>query len=299
MSVNNHSAALANNFTLMRILAACLVLLGHGYRMYDGSFDPFKYVLRGETIQETALHAFFVISGYLVMQSRMQHSLRDFAINRALRIYPALVVSVIIMTWVCGDGKFLINATGLFLDNVRPVNASLWTIQIELWLYVAVGLLGKRAIFLAPAIALFRDGEYQAHALNAGYFFLGAAMVVFNMRPRLWMLAPVVLYAFMPFYMAALAALVLWLSLRAPAIPLRIPDISYGMYLYAWPIQKWLMGFDMSFAMYQATALIVAILAGYASMQLIEKPALKLKRTPTVKTSTPLFDLQRISRYFS
>lgn len=59
----------------------------------------------------------------------------------------------------------------------------------------------------------------------------------------------------------------------------RLPDVSYGVYLYGWPIQKlltWYVPSISPWALFAATTLF-AMLAGLASWKLIEKPALRLK----------------------
>ena len=61
-------------------------------------------------------------------------------------------------------------------------------------------------------------------------------------------------------------------------------DISYGVYVYGWPIQQlvWPIGEGqpMHWAINTAIALPLAMLAGLASWLMVEKPALHFKGLP-------------------
>jgi peptidoglycan/LPS O-acetylase OafA/YrhL len=82
-----------------------------------------------------------------------------------------------------------------------------------------------------------------------------------------------------PFTWLAVGYFVLWFS-YVPKLP-KIPhdlDLSYGTYLWAWPIQQTLVGFgvrDPVWLILSATPIVLTIAA--ASWLLIEKPALRLK----------------------
>jgi peptidoglycan/LPS O-acetylase OafA/YrhL len=59
----------------------------------------------------------------------------------------------------------------------------------------------------------------------------------------------------------------------------RVPDISYGTYLYGWPIQKlllWHIPTLSPWALFSVSAPL-ALIAGTTSWYLIEKPALQFK----------------------
>jgi peptidoglycan/LPS O-acetylase OafA/YrhL len=59
----------------------------------------------------------------------------------------------------------------------------------------------------------------------------------------------------------------------------RWPDISYGVYLYAWPLNKiWLWTFpQMNLAALVLLVFLSSVLAGLLSWYAVEKPCLKLK----------------------
>jgi peptidoglycan/LPS O-acetylase OafA/YrhL len=93
-----------NNFNLIRFLAASAVLLSHSFPLSNG--DPTTEPLRswlGLSAGEIAVDVFFLTSGFLVAGSLLtRHSVSGFAVARALRIYPAMVVSVLLTVPVVG-----------------------------------------------------------------------------------------------------------------------------------------------------------------------------------------------------
>lgn len=82
----------AGNFDLMRLVAASLVFWSHQYSI-SGFQEPL--VPWVGSVGGFAVYAFFAISGYLNSQSVVRsRSSAQFLINRAFRIFPALIVCV-------------------------------------------------------------------------------------------------------------------------------------------------------------------------------------------------------------
>jgi peptidoglycan/LPS O-acetylase OafA/YrhL len=77
--------------------------------------------------------------------------------------------------------------------------------------------------------------------------------------------------------------LVFWTAFKVEWKPLRTinakDDISYGVYLYAWPIATLILWYwrDVPMVLLGFLTLVGAILAGTISWQIVEKPALSLK----------------------
>jgi peptidoglycan/LPS O-acetylase OafA/YrhL len=173
----------ANNFDVLRLGAAALVLVSHAF-LVNGVDDPAIPLTGDETLGDMAVTAFFGISGFLVARSWCRDPrLGRFVIKRALRIVPALwaVVAVCAVvlgplftawpldhyfasgdTWryVADNGVF---RTALYLPGVfggnphDAVNGSLWTLPLELEAYLAVAVLGvfgafRRAGVVAGAV---------------------------------------------------------------------------------------------------------------------------------------------------
>lgn len=200
---------------------------------------------------------------------------------------------------------------GVFTENPHPwPMGTVWTLRYEIALYGGVLLAGvagllRRWIFaalivgalLATTIAMdafWPDaGKYATTIVRLVLMFvLGAAFYLARDYVRLsWPVLAVLVIATWasfgtPLYFALLyvteAYGVLVLALVAP-LPFVSwsdrADLSYGIYLYGWPIQQALV------ALYPqaepvaliAPALLLSALAGFLSWTLIEKPVLRLK----------------------
>ncbi len=155
-----------NNFNLIRILAAIAVLVTHGFVLATGRSDvePLRAQL-GTTLGLIAVDVFFVTSGFLVTGSLLtRRSLLDFIWARVLRIYPALILMVLLTVFALGplftswplEEYFAHRVTRLYLAKTstlfagvaymlpgvfetnpypRAVNGSLWTMPYEVRMY--------------------------------------------------------------------------------------------------------------------------------------------------------------------
>ena len=106
------------------------------------------------------LFVFFALSGFLITASALRLGLSNFLINRSLRIFPALIVEIILSAFILGPiftilpiGHYLSSTQtlqyftniiglinyrlpGVFLDHpYKFVNASLWTVPYEFGCY--------------------------------------------------------------------------------------------------------------------------------------------------------------------
>ncbi len=154
-----------NNFDIMRILAALLVLVSHvnSYSIQEN----YSFLENGGII---GLSVFFALSGYLITMSwQNSKHVESFTINRCLRIFPALWITIILTVFILGplvsslpteeyfshDQTYnylknnLILSTNLFLPGVFEehgmagfVNSPLWSVAAEFMLYMAILVLG-------------------------------------------------------------------------------------------------------------------------------------------------------------
>ena len=187
-----------NNINTLRFLGAFLVLFGHTFVLCGGpggGYDPISQWLKGVTAYQAKLPGigvamFFVLSGYLVTRSfDNRRSLIQYLEARALRIFPALWVTLLLTVLVLGPlvttlepgayfthqgtwNYLFYNAKlypdimhrlpGVFMENPRAggVNGSLWTLPVEVRMYALVALLGvagvirRRAVFNLVALVI-------------------------------------------------------------------------------------------------------------------------------------------------
>lgn len=155
-----------NNLNILRLIGACLVLYGHSFAFLGLNGPVFLSWL---PMGPLGVFIFFTISGYLITES-WDHdpNLGRFLARRALRIFPALIVCVILTVFLLGPiltthsykeyftdkhtWGYLRNTAlyisyylpGVFENNKYPyaVNGSLWTLPIEFFMYFIVAIAG-------------------------------------------------------------------------------------------------------------------------------------------------------------
>jgi peptidoglycan/LPS O-acetylase OafA/YrhL len=93
-----------NNLNFLRLIAAGLVLYGHSAILLG---HPEPLFLSWMPLGPLGVAIFFVISGYLVTQSWQQDpNLQRFFIRRCFRIFPGLIVCVLLCIFVLGPWLF-------------------------------------------------------------------------------------------------------------------------------------------------------------------------------------------------
>jgi peptidoglycan/LPS O-acetylase OafA/YrhL len=223
-------------------------------------------------------------------------------------------------TLVNGVRHFL---PGLFASNPfnAEVNGSLWTLPIEwrLYEYLAGGwvLLAFRPawrgpafrygtaaaalILMATAVRIFFVEHIRASALVPTFmFFYGAALQMWRARINLSYFRGAALLAalaaarlrpdaILPVYLVTLGPLVLHAAylfggpIRAYN---RVGDYSYGVYIYAFPIQQTLIALipGLSLILLNVYASALTLACAVLSWHFLEKPALDSKLAPAVAT---------------
>lgn len=175
-----------NNFTIIHIFGALLVIIGHQYVLM-GLGTP---TIMGWAPHTVGVRVLFLISGYLVSMSYMRkHSRKEYLIKRISRLYPGLIVCLLItilglyffstkpeMYWASAKLYLLSNLamrpvfalTGVFESNIAPsVNGSLWTLPVELICY----------IILIPILDIFKAVEKR----NAAFAKIGFLVILVSL----------------------------------------------------------------------------------------------------------------------
>jgi peptidoglycan/LPS O-acetylase OafA/YrhL len=333
----------ANNFRILRLFAACSVVFSHAYIVNGGyqgiSREPLVR-LTGVDFGALAVDIFFITSGFLVSRSLLQRrDVVDFLIARILRITPALVIAVMIGALVVGPAttelplatyfRTKIVYTYILIDSlsISPfhfryelpgvfehlpvsgvINASLWSMPWEIWMYGALLLLflvrglGKTfpillgiilCIYAFADVGFIEAGKYGSIAARlVAFFFVGVAMELYAARI---IISSRVLAIFTMLFLAVsivtrstvllpewLAYVVMFVA-YAPSLVVRRwstgPDFSYGIYIYAYIVQQllvWMLGPHPPL-LNALLAVVLTLPVAAASWYGIEAPALALK----------------------
>lgn len=337
-----------NAFNFLRILAASAVLYSHSYALF-GLEEPIP--VSGQTYGSLAVALFFSISGYLVCQSWIRDpALTRFFLRRGLRIFPGLLVVVLLTALLLGpvftttplteyflsdspwnyiwQGALTLGSPsllGVFDSNSYPraPNGSLWTLRYEILMYFLLALFGRifacsalkwicpTAVFFLGAVWVIANTSeltpvkipflWRLHtefyleriAYLGAFFFAGATMYVYRHEIKLsGLLAGVMIIPLLIINNSLVSMIALWIAIpymalvfayKAPAIfrSFNGADYSYGVYIYAYPIQQAVSLICSQSGCSWIVALIISglitLLFASLSWHFIEKPALALK----------------------
>lgn len=325
-----------NNLTFIRLVAALSVIYGHTPAIVAGAPADWVSVTTGYAfVGGVAVDLFFLISGFLVTASILNNGVKNYVVSRVLRIYPALWFNLILVTFVLGSvvttlpmGEFVTHRElwsyfsglaftykgGFFLPGVftqnhsQAINGSIWSVLIEVWLYIVVllfyifGVMRSRAIFntvfFLLVVILWTDSSYLPASINSAtnlhvclFFYIGSFLYInkdsvpvspYFMLIALF-LAGITLNTekFAYGYVIFLVTFFCTVSfLKHFAWIDKYGDYSYGIYLYGWPAQQLTACVFPDFSGTQncLTASAIAIVCGAASWHLVEKRALRLKK---------------------
>ena len=206
------TAAASDSLDLIRALAACAVMVGHlralffvDFRQLSHKSWPLQalYFLTGFGHQ--AVIIFFVLSGFLISSTVIRSyvlgkwSWRDYAVNRATRLYVVLIPGLLLGFFWDRLGSWLFAAKGIYahpltdlgpavpLQNLTPgnflgnlfflqtilcdtfgSNGPLWSLANEFWYYVLF------PVALAAGLAWVRRSFRLAVPLTCLAIFIGA-----------------------------------------------------------------------------------------------------------------------------
>ena len=166
-----------NNFNIIRIVAAAMVIYGH----MSSIMGVYKHTVYDQAVSSLAVKILFVISGYLIMVSLINDDhFGRYMVRRCFRIFPGLIGVVLFSALIIGPiftnlplseyftskitWNYLRNILlypiyvlpGVFSDYTYPnaVNGSLWTLPIEFALYLVLPAL----LFVFKKLGITRGG---------------------------------------------------------------------------------------------------------------------------------------------
>lgn len=283
-----------NNFDALRLLGALLVLVSHQFAL-SGREEP--HFFADNSYGHLGVLIFFSISGYLVTASWLKdpHAPR-FIARRTLRMAPALCVSIP-LTFV------VIAAWGLtgFPGNPRHLsNGSLWTIPYEIYCYAWLVVAGVATRRPAVLLAVGMLGYFVLSGLQYGDSFLAyfglffAAGSVLRAYACLRKSLPTLLFLCLGVALACCGQCKLGLACIVPPLTVaigvrswpglrkvsKIGDLSYGIYIYAWPVQQIgvaLMGRQTPYFELLSITVPLTLALAAASWHFVEKNALRYK----------------------
>lgn len=340
-----------NIFDYIRILFAIFVIVAHSYPIFFGigaSDVITSKLLKTESLGGIAVIGLLILSGFMITQSILHcKNMKEFIVKRIIRLFPALIVMLLLTVFVLGpvvyDGntadyfknpsvwKYLgqninlfgntaYSIDGVFTNNPYPsaINGSLWTLKHEFMLYIILMILSmctvlknKKTMLVLTAITIiiyvlnlpltpiFNHMSYIGVVMEinqfvklAMYFFIGSSIYLYKDKIKMsfpyFILAVIILLAGM-----SLNATKYVLILTMPYIIMylgtfkfkknilrKIGDISYGMYIYAFPIQQLLVFFfkdKLTIWTYMLSAIVITSILAIISTILIDNNTKKLK----------------------
>ncbi|HXZ01548.1 MAG TPA: acyltransferase [Stellaceae bacterium] len=268
---------------------------------FETTGAPLRYLAKRALRIFPGLFAALLVSAFLIGAIVTRLPLADYLSDD--RVYSYVV------------GNALLNLSThelpgvLFVDNPvgLEINGSLWTLRYEFMMYLMVMALGVarlldwRALLLVLALGLAWPHFPALDFLDAfGWLlpFFAMGMLLYKLRDRgvfdgrLALLAAAglvlsvalrqfnELFAVFGGYLALYGAL----DRRLPVLPAtRFGDLSYGLYIYGWPVEVTVMyasGGRASWWQLFLTALPLAAAAAFLSWRFVEEPALRLKPPP-------------------
>jgi peptidoglycan/LPS O-acetylase OafA/YrhL len=189
-------------FHYMRVSFAILIVAWHAHYAAVGNAvgsENFEKAWIIWFVSYAGIVMFFVLGGFLIAGSAVRLSLKEYFLNRFLRIMPALGVEVLLSMLIIGPiftvlplttyfsdyhtWAYLTNIIGVvnyflpgvFVNNPAPeVNNALWTIPFEYFGYVATAVLVVLGFLRRPALIL---------AIAALFIATGFVLLYFGFAP--------------------------------------------------------------------------------------------------------------------
>lgn len=249
-------------------------------------------------------YAFVIVLSFLACSLISEYSFSEYF--SSLQSYKYLISNLLFLNFLCPD------LPGVFTNNLSPaVNGSLWTMKVDIMFYVTVPLLyylfrkyPKRWVLLAIlAVTILYNEIFEylyIHYGNALYlmlkrqiggqyiYFLAGMCIYFYYqqvhRQIKWLLPiSVIIFLVGSYYHAweyitafCYAVIIMELSLNAKVLSRfsEVPNITYGLYLFHFPVIQTLLHFKVNEWSHTGCCMLtlaIVTLLSILSYQLIEK----------------------------
>lgn len=319
-----------NNLNFIRFCAAILVIFSHSFPLTYGSDNKeVLYIISNgqETFGSVAVKIFLIISGFLITQSwDRKKDLKTFFKARILRIFPALMVVILLTTFILGPiftteplakyftntktYKYILsislikmqyNLPGVFENNIYKgaVNGSLWTLYYEFACYCIVAFLGhmnilkKTVVLILFLVCYLLSLNGHLGFMLTSYFVAGMITYIYKDKIKLnrkLNLVFIILLVFSIYlnltkyiFPFALTYIIICFAFNSK-LKLNLfgskNDLSYGIYIYAFPIQQiisYLLKDNIHWYINLIISLPLTLICAYASWNIIEKPFLNMR----------------------
>ena len=226
----NNMRGISSNVNICRFIAALLVIICHAYPLTQNNNDYLYRYTNGQcNWGGMAIVVLFFFSGLYVTKSMMRHpGVGEYIKARCIRIFPPLVLTVLLCTFVLGPivttlsaGEYFTtpstylyllngimlpvhNLPGVFANSVyaATVNGPLWTMPIEFACYIALIIFykiyekfGKKNWILAAIAVVIGVGCVALYFFVTNYM-PGATILISAIRPSIAFFVGVAHYIF-------------------------------------------------------------------------------------------------------
>ena len=334
----------ANNFDFIKILFAWLVIVSHSYVLLGNQGCDWLCEATHHYINFSyfGVKGFITISGYLIFKSlNRSPNLIDYLWKRVLRIYPALIIVLVLSVGLAyliyqptnNYFKFNKEAFDYVLNNLSlyhnqwrihgvfdslpntAINGSLWTMGFEFFFYLVLLMIYPirkyplviQIILCLIIIVLFLGNIYFIDELRVlpfrlrvdfifelGLFFMiGAFLGAIDWKHILYKKQKAIIASIITVAILYFQPNPIWLCFTWPYLVIfvgqgsskfsnwihaNLEDPSYGIYLYAFPVQQSIIYFfHPSVTVLLWTSTLIAFALGILSWKFVEKKTLQFK----------------------
>ena len=286
-----------NGITAARLGLALMVVVSHSFTLGGFGAEPLSWT--GGSAGFVAVIAFFALSGYLLAGSKERLSTAGFVRNRLLRVMPGYWLALVYAAALSlAFGSSAESSIRYVVANLAmlptgtpateafggwPTNGSLWTLRVEMLAYGVMVVIPRRWMRPVAIAELVLIGGVVAVTGGISSASLLLAFVI-GVCAYLWKV-PLMIRVGLPAAAVGLVIgwpvapfLIAYGGLTLVHLPLRMrTDLSYGVYVLAYPTQLAIASFAPSLPIMIAASVGFVLPLAWLSWTFVESPALRLR----------------------